>query len=69
MFGYQDAHERIFKTKTRPRPFLLLSQNTLIELKAKIFPPIGAYQMSYYYYYYYIKKQKKYIILLLMKYI
>ena len=62
MFGYQDAHERIFKTKTRPRPFLLLSQNTLIELKAKIFPPIGAYQMSYYYfyyYYYYIKKQKK----------
>lgn len=68
MFGYQDAHERIFKTKTRPRPFLLLSQNTLIELKAKIFPPIGAYQMSYYYYY--IKKQKKKNrILLLMKYI
>lgn len=67
MFGYQDAHERIFKTKTRPRPFLLLSQNTLIELKAKIFPPIGAYQMSYYYYY--IKKQKKNRILLLMKYI
>jgi hypothetical protein len=29
------AHERIFKTKTRPLPFFLLSQNTLIELKAK----------------------------------
>lgn len=67
MFGYEDAHERIFKTKTRPCPVLLLSQNTLIELKAKIFPPIGAYQMSYYYYY--IKKQKKNRILLLMKYI
>jgi len=29
------AHERILKTKTRPLPFFLLSQNTLMELKAK----------------------------------